>query len=369
MLRRLTSASLGDALREVCELLEFAGIRDILACFDPLHPRHAHWVAARAAAPLEFQPLIDLFQLGGSATDRDLAVIPQNTLETLRMEGLLKRTGGTNSWWLGGLVLMPVQGLWLLCHMNKPNPTLYFGDDSIGLALRLSATPGQTVLDLCAGPGIQSLRSAQMGAWVTSVEVNPVAAALARLNAAANGLSDLIEVRVGNLYDVLSNERFDRIVANPPLLPIPDDLPYPFVGHGGPDGLRITRRIIEGLPERLNPRGNARLIGTTLSDGYLPLCLGDLEQMAQRLHLNVQMYITAHHVLNDGAVYFEGLAATCASTGDISGEAARATYRAFLDERGATHLCAYFLHIVIGEGRLELIDVAEEPSNDLWFTL
>ncbi|MCZ4093466.1 methyltransferase [Sinorhizobium psoraleae] len=367
MLKRLEPASLGDALHDICEHLEFAGVRDILACFDPLHPRHAHWAAALEAAPSQLQPLISLFQLGGSATDAELAALPQEALATLRAESLLKAAG--DGWWLGGLMLMPAQGLWLLCHMAKPNPTLYFGDDSIGLALRLSAEPDQAVLDLCAGPGIQTLRAAQMGARVTAVEINPVAAALARLNAAANGLGERIDVRIGDLYKVLGDERFDRIIANPPLLPIPDDLPYPFVGHGGPDGLNITRRIIEGLPERLTARGNARLIGTTLSDGYLPLCLDELEVTAARLKLDIRMYVTAHHGLHDGAVYFEGLAATCASTGQVSVEAARVAYRTFLNRQDATHLCAYFLHIVTGDGRLDLIDVAQDPPHDLWFTV
>lgn len=367
MLNRLKSASLGEALREICECLEFIGVADLLACFDPLHPRHAHWAAARDAAPLHLQPLISLFQLGGSATDTELAALPQEALATLQTENMLKAAG--DGWWLGGLMLMPMQGLWLLCHMAKPNPTLYFGDDSIGLALRLSAEREHEVLDLCAGPGIQSLRAAKTGARVTAVEINPVAAALARLNATANDLGGRIDVRIGNLYEVLGDERFDRIIANPPLLPIPEDLPYPFVGHGGPDGLSITRRIVEGLPDRLTARGNARLIGTTLSDGYLPLCLDEFEATAARCKLDIRMYVTAHHDLHEGANYFEGLAETCASTGQISVEAAREAYRAFLDSRNATHLCAYFLQITLGEGRLDLIDVAQDPPHDLWFTL
>lgn len=367
MLNKLISLSLGEALQDLCEFLEYVGVADLLACFDPLHPRHTHWQAAHAVAPPHLRPLINVFQLGGSATDAELALLPRDVLATMQAEKLLRIAD--DGWWLGGLMLLPVQGLWLLCHMAKPNPTLYFGDDSIGLGLRLFAEREHQVLDLCAGPGIQSLRAAKMGAQVTAVEINPVAAALARLNATANGLDERIDVRIGNLYEVLGDERFDRVLANPPLLPIPDDLPYPFVGHGGPDGLSITRRIIEGLPDRLTARGNARLIGTTLSDGYLPLCIAELETVAARLKLDIRMYVTAHHDLKDGATYFEGLAATCASTGQISVEEARRAYRTFLDRQQATHLCAYFLQIVVGEGRFDLMDMAQDPSHDLWFIL
>ncbi len=37
--------------------------------------------------------------------------------------------------------------------------------------------------------------------------------------------------------------RFDLICMNPPLLPIPSGLGYPFIGDGGPDGLAVTRRV------------------------------------------------------------------------------------------------------------------------------
>lgn len=368
MLTQSQSATLGEAVRALCGRLEHAGLRDLLACFDPLHPRHTHWLAARDAAPPALRPLVDLFVLGGAVARDALGSLPAEAMAAMEAGGLIKVADGDRIW-LGGLTLLPVQGLWLLCHMPKPNPTLYFGDDSVGLALRLSASPGQRGLDLCAGPGIQALRLAQMGADVVAVEINPMGAALAQLNAAANGLSDRIEVRIGNLFEVVDDERFDRITANPPLLPMPEDMPYPFVGHGGPDGLNVTRRIIEGLPCRLAPLGNARLLGTTLSDGYLPLCLDEIDTMARKLGLDMTFYVTAHHALCDGAVYFEGLAATSSGTGKVDLATARSRYRAFLDERHATHLIAYFLHVVEGAGRLNLVDVASDPPGDLWFVV
>ncbi len=39
---------------------------------------------------------------------------------------------------------------------------------------------------------------------------------------------------------------FSLVVVNPPLLPIPDEIPYPFVGDGGQSGLDITLHILKG---------------------------------------------------------------------------------------------------------------------------
>lgn len=367
MLMESRVISLSEAARALCDHLECTGLRDLLACFDPLHPRHAHWRLAREAASGEQRAAIDLFILGGAVPRQALSSLPQDAIAALEVHSLLRETDAGDLW-LGGLMLLPVQGLWLLCHLPKPNPTLYFGDDSVGLAMRLSAGRGMKALDLCAGPGIQALRMAQMGAAVTAVEINPMAAALAEVNAAANDLADRVEVRIGNLYEALdTGARFDRITANPPLLPMPEDMPYPFVGHGGPDGLDVTMQILEGLPDHLAPHGIARLLGTSFSDGYLPLSLDVLAAMASKLQLDINFYITSHHALHDGAVYFEGLAATSAGTGDIDLATARAHYRNFLDARGATHLVAYFIHATRGEGKFHLVDVATDPPGDLWF--
>lgn len=355
-----------DTFQALCGWLDESGLPDFFACFDPLHPRLEHWAMGRRSAPRSLQPLIDLFILGREVPRRELMDAPAEALAALTREGILKAVS-EDAVSLGSLVLLPTQGLWLLCQRPQPNPTLYFGDDSVALAQRLRTRRGERALDLCSGPGIQALRLAQMGASVTAVELNPVAATLARINIALNDLEDRVEVRVANLYAGVPGERFDVIVANPPLLPIPDDMPYPFVGHGGADGLRLTRQILDGLPDALTRRGVARLIGTTLSDGYLPLCLDELKHWSAEKKLSLRMFITSHHSLAAGAPFFEGLCDTAAATGDIDGAAARRRFRTFLTQARASHLCAYFLHVGRGGGGFELVDLAHEPPADLWF--
>ena len=70
-----------------------------------------------------------------------------------------------------------------------------------------------TVLDAGCGNGILSLMAARLGAErVLGVECDPEAAAEARENAAANGLSRVVGIRVGDAAGV--EERFSLVTAN-----------------------------------------------------------------------------------------------------------------------------------------------------------
>lgn len=67
-------------------------------------------------------------------------------------------------------------------------------------------------------------------ACVTSVEINPFVVDLCKKNTAINSLDDETRVLEGSLYSPLRDDScFSLVVVNPPLLPIPDEIPYPFV--------------------------------------------------------------------------------------------------------------------------------------------
>jgi len=137
------------------------------------------------------------------------------------------------------------------------------------LALALNALEGQAapaVLDVGTGTGALALglKAARPEAQVTASDLSPEALALARRNASANGLevrfvlADLLEGVTGS---------FDLIVSNPPYLPDADRLnAQPEVRHdpdlalyGGPDGLRLARRLAVQAAGRLKPGGTLLL--------------------------------------------------------------------------------------------------------------
>jgi ribosomal protein L11 methyltransferase len=82
-------------------------------------------------------------------------------------------------------------------------------------ALEERLRPGGAALDLGAGSGILAIAAARLGAErVLALDTDPQAVKAARENAAANGVSGVVEVREGTLPDAATGERFDLIVAN-----------------------------------------------------------------------------------------------------------------------------------------------------------
>lgn len=71
-----------------------------------------------------------------------------------------------------------------------------------------------TVFDIGCGSGILSITAARLGAGkVISVDIDEVAVDATRNNAKLNNVEDILDIRIGNLMDVVS-EKADIVVAN-----------------------------------------------------------------------------------------------------------------------------------------------------------
>lgn len=125
----------------------------------------------------------------------------------------------------------------------------------------LATGPDGPVLELCAGAG-------QIGLLAISLQPRPLvcvdsstsACELARNNADAAGLADLVDVREGDLEEVLrADERFAVVIADPPWVRsadvgrFPED-PPPSI-DGGPDGLDGARACLRVAVRHLLPGG------------------------------------------------------------------------------------------------------------------
>ena len=132
------------------------------------------------------------------------------------------------------------------------------------LALERHLRPGMVVLDLGTGSGILAIAAAKLGASrVLALEINPAAVAVARSNAEANGVSDLMAVALGTLPKYKTWRRnFDLVIANITARVI-DELAEPLVCSLRPQGILIAGGIIEecleGVSMRLEEAG-ARII-------------------------------------------------------------------------------------------------------------
>jgi len=359
-------ASISFALKELAGRLTDSGYCEYYACFNPIYPNYQHWAAHRDDAPKHLWNIIDLFMLGKEVEHNKIDGFLSDLIDPLMEWGILseskdKKVSTTD------LVLLPMFGFWLFFQKPQINPILYFGEDSIALMMRLRPERNEQCLDLCAGPGFQSIYSSLFSAKVTSVEINPLASALASMNVLINKCEEKIELLRGDLYAPVRGRTFDRIIANPPLLPFPDEIPYPFVGHGGYDGMRVTWRILEGLPAYLTKSGTAQIIGTCLSDGILPLCTDELHDWAVKNHLNITFTVTSHKPLHPGSKMFDGLVHTAASAQGLDHQYVANTYKKSLDDQGATHLCAYYLNARFGGQGLMVQDVSREEYSGFWY--
>ncbi len=118
-----------------------------------------------------------------------------------------------------------------------------------GTALLIESLEGATaarVLDLGCGWGAIGLAAARSmpQAHVVLTDVNQRAVRLSRRNLERNGIRNA-EVRLGSLFEPVTDESFDLILSHPPF-------------HAG----RATvLALLEGAPGHLTPAGHLRIVG------------------------------------------------------------------------------------------------------------
>jgi release factor glutamine methyltransferase len=353
----------------VPEALARCGFTELAASFPPWTDTTASRGHAVAALDDPLRAAGELLMLGRAVPIDRLPMPLVDVIPALEGAGLCTIDDGCAH--LHGLALFYLQGALFFAHIPQISPTLYFGPDSAALAARLDTRPGRC-LDLCAGPGVQSLVCSGRGMDVAAVELNPVAAALCSVNVALNGRSSQVSVRCGDLYEAVQGERFDLVCANPPLLPVPAGLPYPFVGDGGPDGMDVTWRILDGLGRHLTASGHAQLIGMTLSDGFLPLAMADLRRWCADSGFQLVFTTISHFPTTIDSAWVRGVAATSsAHAGRMAPdeiESARQALSQGYAALGASHVCTYFMRIARGDGAVTYLDVSEPRGQEqLWY--
>jgi release factor glutamine methyltransferase len=126
----------------------------------------------------------------------------------------------------------------------------------------LVAAPGERVLEIGSGIGLAAVLLARAGAEVVATDIVPAAVDAVRANAALNGV--LVDVRHGDCYAPVADERFDLVCVNAPQMPTPPergrDDGDAAADNGGVDGWAILDRVIAGAADHLRPGG--RLVFT-----------------------------------------------------------------------------------------------------------
>ena len=123
-----------------------------------------------------------------------------------------------------------------------------------------------TIADIGTGTGAIALSTLHYteGTRADAVDISPAAAAVARENAERLGLTERIDIHVGDLLAPLAGGRYDMILSNPPYIPtadiatlMPEVRSYePHLAlDGGTDGLNIYRRLMADAPTLLKEGG------------------------------------------------------------------------------------------------------------------
>lgn len=124
-----------------------------------------------------------------------------------------------------------------------------------------------SVLDLCSGSGILAIVAAQSGAGrVTAVDISRRAVLATHLNSRLNGVS--VRAVRGDLFAVVTGERFDLIASNPPyLVTATDRLPRRGprrAWDAGASGRAFLDRICDGAQDHLKPGGVLMVVHSSL---------------------------------------------------------------------------------------------------------
>ena len=188
------------ALAELASRLVLAGYTEFVSSFDISRVRPANLAAYRYAASPDVRRLLDFFYLNQPvlAESLDAAIGPcWRTLVPLKIINV------SPSGWakVQGHSLYFYNGILFFADLLTSDPTIYFGDDSIGLLSRIAPLRSDAVLDLCSGSGILALHSARTAKSLQAVEINPEARRILEVNVLLNGLAGKVLVAGGSLYD------------------------------------------------------------------------------------------------------------------------------------------------------------------------
>lgn len=160
-------------------------------------------------------------------------------------------------------VVERVRGVPILVTPSVFNPKRLRTGEFFASQLEARAIGCQSeVLDMGTGSGVCALFAARQARRVVAVDINAAATRCAGINAVLNDLEHRIEVRHGDLFQPVAEERFDLILFNPPFV----------IGQPRNDRDRawrstdVAERFAAGLSRHLKPGGAALLLLSTYGD-------------------------------------------------------------------------------------------------------
>jgi HemK-related putative methylase len=156
-----------------------------------------------------------------------------------------------------------VQGVPLIVTPSVFNPKVPRTGEFLASQIHAGLIDGESeVLDLGTGSGVCAVFAARHARRVVAVDINPAAVRCAAINAYMNHLEHKIELRHGDLFGPVPQERFDLVLFNPPFLlgTAQDDRDRAWRSND------IAERFAADLGGHLKPGGSALLLLSTFGD-------------------------------------------------------------------------------------------------------
>lgn len=152
----------------------------------------------------------------------------------------------------------------------KTHPEVYEpAEDTFLLAENLQVERRHRVLEIGTGTGIVAITVSRKCRTVIATDINPQAIKCATHNIINNKTYN-IELKEGDLFEPVEDEKFDLVLFNTPYLPTSDDEmvddELETAWDGGKDGRKVIDRFLDELIDYLNPEGRVQLVQSSLSD-------------------------------------------------------------------------------------------------------
>jgi hypothetical protein len=140
---------------------------------------------------------------------------------------------------------------------GKPNFVTGLSPPGKAVAYATVRRPAATALDVGTGSGVQALLAARHAERVIGVDINSHALWLARFNEQLNGVANATWVE-GDWFEPARGERFDLVVANPPVTISPDNAVLARDSAIG--GAELSRQVVREAAAHLVDGGFATVL-------------------------------------------------------------------------------------------------------------
>lgn len=151
----------------------------------------------------------------------------------------------------------------------QTHPQVYEpAEDTFLLANNLEVERMSRALEIGTGTGLIAILASRKARMVIATDINPHALDCTLKNIIVNKAYN-VELRKGNLFEPVKDEKFDLILFNTPYLPTSEDETVDgeldAAWNGGPSGREVIDRFLCEVKDHLNPGGKVQMVQSTLS--------------------------------------------------------------------------------------------------------